>query len=349
MKIIALFKNLGNKLSYSFKRFPIPLLFAALTVSVLIFINHLDYNIEKTWDMYSRIAMVLALGIPLSLSLDVFFEGKRDYKISIRMLGYIVIGVLLTVYYKLFLTNQDMVSITRYTSYTIISYLLFTIIPYFNKRKNYELYVIKLCTRFFVTYVYSLVLFLGIAAIITTINLLFNAGISGRLFRDMAFLVGGIFAPAFFLADVPKRGEEVPFQSYPKVLAVLLQFIVLPLISIYTIILYVYFGKIIITRTLPQGVIGNLVLWYSIVSTIVLFLVYKLRNINNWVKTFIAILPKAIIPLLGMMFVALAIRINAHGITENRYLVLIVGLWVSGIMIYYSLKKEITNIFLSSI
>jgi hypothetical protein len=348
MNIIIKLKNLGNKLSYSFKRFPMALLFAASVVSILIFINHLDYNLENTREMYSRIAMTLALGIPLSLSLAVFFEGKTNVKNHTRILGYIGIGVALTSYYLLFLENQDMVAMTRYMGYTIALYLLFSIIPYFTKRKNYELYVIRLCTRFFVTYLYSVILYLGIAAIIATINLLFNAEISPKLYGDMAFIVGGVFAPAFFLADVPRRGEEVSLQSYPKVLSVLLQFIVLPLLSVYTVILYIYFGKIIITMELPKGVIGNLVLWYSIISTIVLFLIYQLRNANQWVKTFIAILPKAILPLIGMMFVAIAIRINEYGITENRYFVLVAGLWVTGVMIYYSIKKDVINIFVAT-
>jgi len=78
MNITARLKTLTNKLSYSFKRFPIPLLFAALVVGILIFINHSDFRQEETIEMYSRVAMVLALGIPLSLSLDVFFEGGSE-------------------------------------------------------------------------------------------------------------------------------------------------------------------------------------------------------------------------------------------------------------------------------
>lgn len=348
MNVTARLKNVANKLSYSFKRFPIPLLFAALVVGILIFINHLDFRIEETREVYSRVAMVLALGIPLSLSLNVFFEGSTNIKKYTAILAYVGMAIVLTIYYLLFLKDVDMVSMTRYVAYTIALYLLFSIIPYFRKKKNYEIYVIKLCTRFIITYLYSVILYAGIAAILATINLLFNAEIPSKFFADMAFIVGGIFAPAFFLADVPGRGEEVSFESYPKVLSVLLQFIILPLLSVYTIILYSYFGKIIVTRQLPQGIIGNLVLWYSIISTIVLFLIYPLRKVSPWIRTFINIFPKAILPLLAMMFVAIGIRVNAYGITESRYFVLVVGAWVTWVMIYYAVKKDVTNIFLST-
>ncbi|HSQ88255.1 DUF4153 domain-containing protein, partial [Romboutsia sp.] len=284
----------------------------------------------------------------LSLAIDVFFEGNTNIKKYTQILSYVGIAILLIVYYLLFLRNVEMESMTRYVAYTIAFYLLFSIIPYFRRKKNYELYVIKLCTRFIITYLYSAILYAGLAAILATINLLFDADISGKFFADMAFIVGGIFAPAFFLADVPRRGEEASFESYPKVLSVLLQFIILPLLSIYTIILYSYFGKLIVTRHLPQGVIGNLVLWYSIVSTIVLFLIYPLRKVSPWIRTFITIFPKAIVPLLTMLFVAIGIRVNAYGIKESRYFVLVVGTWVTWVMIYYAVKKDVTNIFLST-
>ena len=45
-----------------------------------------------------------------------------------------------------------------------------------------------------------------------------------------------------------------------------------------------------------------------------------------------------------MMFVSLGIRINVYGVTENRYYVLIAGLWVTGCMIYYILNKRPKNI-----
>ncbi|HSQ88923.1 hypothetical protein, partial [Romboutsia sp.] len=99
MNITARLKTLTNKLSYSFKRFPIPLLFAALVVGILISINHLDFKQEETIEMYSRVAMVLAIGIPLSLSLDVFFEGNTNIKKNTKILAYLGMVILLVVYY----------------------------------------------------------------------------------------------------------------------------------------------------------------------------------------------------------------------------------------------------------
>ncbi|SET64703.1 protein of unknown function [Natronincola peptidivorans] len=344
MKIFSKLKKLINKLSFSYKRFPMSLLLAGLVTIIIMIMNHSSYHLQET---YSRIAMTLALGIPLTLSVHVYFEGKTDTSKRHQVLYHFAVIILLFVYYLFLLNDLNMVTSTRYTAYTISFYLLFSFIPYLHRKENYELYVIRLFSRFVVSYVYSVILYLGLAAILGTINLLFNANIPGKLFFDMAVIVAGIFAPAFFLSDIPKWNEEIIIDSYPKVLGVLLQFIILPLLTVYTLILYAYFGKSIITMQLPQGIIGNLVLWYSIISVIILFFIYPLKNSNQWVKFFLAFFPKAILPLVAMMFVAIATRINAYGITESRYFVLIVGLWVTGVMIYYAVKKNIHTIIIT--
>jgi len=343
-KIISYIKLFSSKLAISIKRFPETILLATLTVFSLIYMNHLDYGNVNAKENLTRIAMVLAMGIPLSLCIKVFFERKLNLSKGMKIGVYIGAIIALCSYYLFMLNNINNVSISRYIAFSISLYLTFSFIPYFFKKKNYEFYVITLFNRFITTYLYSVILFLGLVAIIFTINILFTANISSRIYFDIWLIVAGIFAPAFFLADIPKCGEELNINQYSKVLKILLLYIVMPLILAYSAILYVYFIKILVTSQWPQGILANLVLWFSIISTIVTFFIYPLRSSNQWVKTFISFFPKLLIPLLIMMFVSLGIRINAYGITENRYFVLVAGLWVTGCMLYYILNKNPKNI-----
>ncbi len=337
-------KNLLNKLSYSFKRFPIALLYSISASIVLILINN---NTYRDYDMYMKLAKTLSLGIPLSLTIYIYFEGKSPKKKYHPSLFHGFILVLLSLYYLISLKSIDMVDHVRFTSYSISLYLLFSLVPFFYRRRDYELYVVRLFSSFIVTYLYSIILYIGLAAILSTINLLFNVHVSASLYLDILITVAGIFAPTFFLSKLPEKNVKIYDQAYPKVLEVLLQYIILPLISLYTIILYVYFVKILLIMELPQGIIGNLVLWYSIVATIILFFIYPLKNDNRWVNAFVKIFPRVIIPLLFIMFVAIGIRINSYGITEGRYFVLLVSLWVTGTMLYYSLGKKLNNIIVT--
>ena len=105
----------------------------------------------------SRIAMILALGAPISLCINLIFE-KIQTKRLIRISAYILEGVFLLIYYYFLLDDFNMVQITRYTAISMFFYLAFLFIPYIYKRQDFELYVIKVLTSFFVSVIYSIVL-----------------------------------------------------------------------------------------------------------------------------------------------------------------------------------------------
>ncbi|HOP53556.1 MAG TPA: DUF4153 domain-containing protein, partial [Bacillota bacterium] len=63
-------------------------------------------------------------------------------------------------------------------------------------------------------------------------------------------------------------------------------------------------------------------------------------------QLFTKVLSIWILPLLIMMFVAMGIRIAAHGVTVNRYFVLALGTWVLVSMLYFVFFKGRRNVFL---
>ncbi|MDF2673791.1 MAG: hypothetical protein K0R09_2056, partial [Clostridiales bacterium] len=289
---------------------------------------------------------VLALGVPVSLSIKFVFERFDRIKNLSRILIYILSTLLLIAYYFLLLPDFNLVPMTRYIALSIAFYFAALLIPYFYERTNFELYVIKLILRFFTTLIFSIVLQLGISAILLTIDSLLGIQVYSNLYLYIWFIICGIFAPTFFLAGVPPNNLELEVEDYPKILKILLLYIVIPLISVYTLILYLYFAKVLITYKWPVGLVGHLVLWYSVISIFVIFLVYPLIAESKWVKNFIFWFPKLILPLIIMMFVSVGIRVSAYGITENRYFVLALGLWALGIMLYWSIARKNRNIVL---
>jgi hypothetical protein len=191
-----------------------------------------------------------------------------------------------------------------------------------------------------------MVLFLGLAAILSSINFLFNANISGNVYFDIWVIVAGVFAPAYFLANIPGHVDELDPDDYSNIIRILLQFIVTPLLTAYSMVLYAYFVRLIFTGDWPKGLIVNLTIWYGIVSALTLFLIYPLKGLTSWVKGFVKWYPRLILPILAMMFISLGIRINAYGLTEARYFAAITGIWITISMIYLSIKREARNILL---
>lgn len=345
MKLISAIKSIAAGLYRSFKRFPVTILFSTLVCIMLITISEMqpiyDQNLQDT---LTRVTMIFALAVPLSLCIKVSLERGRGNNLLGFIKYYGVGAVILALYYLFLLVDLNMVSTTRYAAVTLALYLGFLYIPYLPKKERFEMYIIKVYSSFFTTVIYSVVLFLGLAAILFTVDNLLGINIEWKIYYYTWLFVVCIFAPSYFLAGVPQNSERISVDSYPKLLRILLLYIVMPLLSAYTCILYIYFIKIIVTRQWPVGLVSHLVLWYSSIVTIVLFFITPIRDRNSWADKFSKWAPRIIIPVLIMMFISMGIRIKAYGVTENRYYVIVLGLWVLGVMVYLSLAKSAKNI-----
>ena len=345
MKMSKRIKNITDSIRYSFERFPLTVLTSTAVVILLITLSEMGTQftpVER--DKFIRFTMTVALGIPLSACIKFIYERIEDRKKLSSIIGYLLGIAFLILYYFLFLKALNWVSIARYIGLSLVLYLAFFFIPWFKKKAGYEYYIIDILFNFIITAIYSFVLFFGIVIIVFTIVQLFNVDIPDKFVYYSFLIIAGIFAPSLFLAKIPQlKGDSYKIE-YPKALKVLLLYIVIPLITVYSIILYVYFMKIIITRNWPQGLVSHLVLWYSVVSVAVIFLISPILADNKLAYRFKFLFPKFILPILAMMFISMGIRINAYGITESRYFALVLGLWVLGVMVYFSLKKRLTNI-----
>ncbi len=332
-------------LKKSIERFPITVfLSTALAILLIIFHERPDILTQVQIDNFVRLNMVVGLSILLSLYIGLFAERLFFNNAFKKILSYIIGAIILILYYFLLLPDFNFVSIARYTGFVLFLMISTFYIPWLKRNENFEYYVIKVFSSLLVTFVYSAVLCFGLFAILFTVDQLFDLTIDGKYYYYIFLFVSLIFAVALFLSKIPGSKDELKDYTYSRSLKVLLLYIVIPLISIYTLILYVYFAKILITSQWPKGLVSHLVLWYSTISVGVIFLISPILQDNPVGRIFKNIFPKIIIPILGMMFVSIGIRINQYGITENRYYVVLLALWVLGIMIYYSLIKNIKNI-----
>lgn len=320
------------------ERFPLVIILSTAVALLTI------YMTEKSmygWEQgLSRFIGVLCLGIALYLCVYVLLEriNKENTKEKYFYLG--AGALILGVYWAFVYTDVSMVIVTRHVGLILILILCFLVIPYIKQDDNFELYIIKILSRLFITAIYAFVLQIGISAILATLNYLLEINIKFELYYYTWLLIMGVFAPCYFLGGIPKKGEVLRIEEYPKGLKVLLLYIIMPLISIYTVILYLYFGKIIITSQWPEGLVSHLVLWYGVISAGTLFLISKLKADNKWAEVYSKFFPMAILPLMVMMFTSIGIRIGEYGVTENRYYVVALGIWVFGNMIYLAFASN---------
>ena len=188
LKILDIFKTTVQKLAVSLKRFPEAIVLAAAATLIMITMNHLEIMSGHLDETLRRVAMVLALGIPLALCLKIFLEGASKIKKTMKLLLYGAAALCLIFYYFYLLPPDiNLIAGIRYIALTLALYFLFTFIPYLDKRPGYEQYIIALIRQFLITVLYAVVLFLGLAAMVFTIDqLLFH--LSGRLYLDLWLL-----------------------------------------------------------------------------------------------------------------------------------------------------------------
>lgn len=346
MKTIDRAKSTLMSIGKSIRRFPATIIISTILAIMLIYLNVTSLE-GATRDMLIKIDLIIGLGIFLSLIIGLILEKYKN-SIGVTIVSYGAGALVLAAYYFFFLNDLNSfnnILTARYAATIIAMFLGILFIQRINKDSGYEYYVMDIFSEIALTTIYSIVLYLGFAVILFTINTLFEAELSGELYLYAFIIVVFIFAVSLFLSKFPSEDEEYVYK-YTNALRVLLTYIVIPLISIYTLILYVYFGKILITREWPQGLVSHLVLWYSALSVGVLFLTNPIIDRDKISSLFKKIFPKAILPLLLMMFLSIGKRVSQYGITENRYFVILLGVWVLMMMLYYGFKRNNKNTIL---
>jgi hypothetical protein len=153
----------------------------------------------------------------------------------------------------------------------------------------------------------------------------------------------GAFNTWVFLAGIPSdlnRLNEV--DDYPRGIRIFAQYILLPLVGLYLVILYAYGLKIIIEWNWPKGWVSQLVLWFSVVGILSLLLLWPLRerDENRWIKTYTRWFFRALIPLVVMLFLAILERVGVYGITVNRYLVLAMATSLAILVLYFVFGRQ---------
>src|SRR6185437_825577 len=120
------------------------------------------------------------------------------------------------------------------------------------------------------------------------------------------------------------------------------QYVLIPLASVYVVILLAYEVKILIQWSLPKGLVSNLILRYAVFGILSILLIYPLRNQeeNKWIKTYARSFYFLLIPLLALLFLAVFTRILPYGITAPRYFLIVLAGWLLFITFYFLLSQK---------
>ncbi|MDK9700284.1 MAG: DUF4153 domain-containing protein [bacterium] len=332
-------------------RFPFVLLDTVVgTVCALILIDNQD---TPGSTVLNQVVFGAILGFPLLICLTFTSEKwkwRRSASLGVQLAAILFVGLYSTT------VPQNLDGIPgihpiRLLMLTIGAILLGFSVPFF-KRYNelgYWQFCKALCLRVFTTVFSAAVLFGGLAIALAALDYLFGVDIPGRRYGELFVLINGTFAIWFFLAGIPKDLDSLnDVTDYPKELKVFSQFILIPLVIIYFVILYGYLGKILLVWDWPKGWVSRLILGFVATGLVSLLLVHPIRDRieNRWMKTVARWFYVAVIPLTIMLFLAVWQRISDYGITEGRYLGIATVIWLCVIAPYFIFSKLKRILFL---
>lgn len=276
-----------------------------------------------------------------------FFRGNQ----LIRWGIYIGVILFISLYYWLFLRNHTEINIPTYVrSSALISALVvaYIWIPSIKNKLSFSTSFTTIIKGYFISLLFSIVLEIGILAILTAFSLLIF-DLDSRVYFDLTVLIFGLFAPLYFLSYIPlyqingKGLSEKDKQAIlvPKFLEILISYIIMPLLAAYSLILLLYIVSNLGGQFWNNNLLEPLLVSYVIIGFIILFLSERIESKSAVIfnKSF----PKILLVIAMLQTIASLLKINQFGLTHGRYYVIMFGVFAIISSIIYSFVQNKQN------
>lgn len=333
-------KTLGDSLIETTLRYKEVALIALIKTIIFIMLVEMPHEESAVRNQLTQLSFIATLALPLILAIRLSGE-RHNWKPYVQPALIASTVLVLAVYYWLMDKTLNQSGAYRFFIFLAGAHLLVSYAPFIgtNDKDGFWQFNKTLFIQFLNATLYSATLYVGLLIAVETVKYLF--GIESRFFIeiDLFLIVSCFFHTIFFLSKIPKPDEV--HSDYPHGLKVFTQYVLLPLEVVYLVILYAYVGKIVTQWQLPQGRVAYLVLAFSVAGIFALLLLYPLRQNTEerWLKIFGRRYYLALLPLIVLLFTGIFRRIDDYGVTENRYIVAVLALWLSAIT-FYSLSGK---------
>ena len=323
-------------------RFPITNIFGLLATLLLIFGNEFDWQKISYWGPG---VFTVYLGIPLFFAIELKGESIQD---RIKKSIFLISGLLLLSIIFFDIKGGGLESLEggiRIAGYAVILHLMVSFWPVQNSKNDNAFWQFNrvLFIRVFTTGLYSAVLQAGLAGALVAIKTLFDLDFEEKPFMYLFFTMAGVIPTMIFTSGIPQGIQNMDDeQEYPKGLRIFAQYILLPIVAIYMLILYLYGMKIVVMWELPKGWVSNLIMAFSVVGILAILLLhpYGKQEDNKILKPITKWFYRLIIPLLILLYTAALYRIGEYGFTVLRYLLLSLAIWLTFIISYMLFVKS---------
>ena len=323
-----------------------------LTVIFLVAASVVNAKGINRSEPYYKLLLTFVVGACLGFTMQAAFERFFE-KFSKRIVS-MVICVLLTIGYFLIINQYTTTSLETWirTSVALLALVIAYIwIPVIKSTVSFNESFMSSFKSFFNSLLFSVVLFAGISMIIGAIDLLLFR-VDEKAYMHALNIISVLFAPIYFLSLIPfypgvssktlfKESQDhdkeniIRSASCPKFLEILISYIIIPLLSIYTVILVIYIARNITGKFWTDNRLEPMLVGFAI--TVILVYILASRIENKFAKLFRKIFPKVLVPIVLFQIVSSVLRTQDTGITHGRYYVILFGIFaaLSGVFLSF--------------
>jgi len=339
MGLATRFEKLVPDIAAVLVRFPIP---AALSVLLCAYVNFV--SIGSSWNDEGEVIAGAAAAFIAAGAAHLFSEGRGLSRITSILIAFAaaVLAGALGYFTEVFDSNL------LFLFAGLIPVLM--IAPYLKdnaKQGALWLFNLHFGLAVLLSAVVAVLFAAGLSAIVESLNFLFNAQLPNNLHEHIWSTAASLIGPIYGLSLMPKNlDEQVDVASQKGTLlergvSVLMNYVLVPVIFIYAVILHAYAVKIFIEQNLPQGQIATIVTIFALGGTGAWLIAWPWREegtrllrwfIRGWF--WLTIVPAI------LLAIAIWRRISDYGVTPERYGILLVAVWVAALTAYLAFRRN---------
>jgi Domain of unknown function (DUF4153) len=198
--------------------------------------------------------------------------------------------------------------------------------------------------------VVGLTLMLGLHVLVYGLNFLFGIDLSSAVGNHISAVSIFLVGPLFGLSLVPRTLDDVIDLADHKGgllergVSILVNYIKVPLAFVYAVLLHAYAVKIIVLQSMPKGEVGLVVTLFAIAGTLAWLLAWPFRDTGTRLLKLYARYWFWFLPV-PVLLLALAVwqRVSDHGMTPDRYGLVLVALWAALVCGYLILRRSFAD------
>ena len=187
----------------------------------------------------------------------------------------------------------------------------------------------------------------GLSAIVKTVEFLLGIVWPNNIHEYIWLTATCLVGPLYGLSLVPANHAEIisiddhKDSLLERGVSVLVNYVIVPLVVIYALIIHAYAVKTAATWTLPKGEIGTITTLFAFAGTAAWLISWPWRDKGTWLLRKYARHWLWLIPVPAVLLsIAVVRRIADYGVTPERYGLVLIAVWIFALFAYLLLRRK---------